>query len=248
MIARSVLVTGGNRGLGLGLVKELLVAGQVQHLFVGCRQPNQATELQKLANEHKNVHILELDVTKLETIEHSVQQVSDVVQTSGLNCLINNAGIMDSFKPITEVTADSLANLHHTNVIGPFLVTQQCLPLLRCASSSVSGDDMSVSRAAVVNMSSILGSIEVNNIGRNYGYRMSKAALNMFTKNLSVELKQEKILCTSIHPGWVRTDMGGEKASLSVERSIKGVLNVLSSLGASDTGSFYGYDGKEIDW
>ena len=248
MIARSVLITGGNRGIGLGIVKELAHGGHVQHLFVGCRQPEVAYELQQVVSQHSNVHLLHLDVTQSHTMIKSVQKVSRVVGTDGLNCLINNAGIMDSFKPLEDVTADSVENLFRINVIGSLLMTQHCLPLLKEASSRVSDDRMGVFRSAIVNMSSILGSINDNNIGRNYAYRMSKASLNMFTKNLGIELKSDRILSVSIHPGWVRTDMGGEKAPMSVEKSVKSVLKVISNLGEEDSGAFYGFDGKEIDW
>lgn len=252
MIARSVLITGANRGIGLGLVKELVHVEHLQHLFVGCRRPNEAPELQDIATKHSKVVLLNMDVTEEESIKQSIDVVSKTVSTDGLNCLINNAGIMDKFKPIENVSADDLRDLYETNTIGPFLLTKACLPLLRCASNRVHGlygcDYMGVSRAAVVNMSSILGSIEENNMGRNYGYRMSKASMNMLTKNLSVELHRDNILCVSLHPGWVKTGMGGERAPLTVETAVKGIVDVLSNLGAKDTGTFYGFDGREIDW
>ena len=108
---------------------------------------------------------------------------------------------------------------------------------------------MSVNRASIVSISAQIASMNLeNNMAKKHGYTMSKAALNMMTKNLSTELKRDKILCVSMHPGWVRTDMGGDQAQLSVEESVQGMYGVLGSLGESETGTFFGYDGQEIDW
>lgn len=106
---------------------------------------------------------------------------------------------------------------------------------------------MGVQRAAVVNMSSLMGSIGDASTGA-YAYRMSKAALNMATKGLSVELKDDKIVCIVLHPGWVRTDMGGPNGTLDIETSCKKMVQTIFELNESTSGKFVQYDGKELPW
>ena len=123
------------------------------------------------------------------------------------------------------------------NTIGPMRVCQALLPNLRA------GD-----RKIIVSITSGLGSIENNARGGYYGYRESKAALNMFTRTLAAELKPESFTCIVMSPGWVRTDMGGARAPLSPEESIRGMREVIDGLTTEDTGRFFGHDGKTIAW
>ena len=246
MFARSVLVTGSNRGIGLGLIKHL--ADKTEHLFAGCRSPAKASELQILAKQHRNVVILELDVTKEKLVNDAVRNISAIVGRNGLNCVINNAGVIDKFQNIDMVSAETLMQLFETNVVGPTMLVKTCMPLLREASSLVSVDDMSVSRAAVLNISTTLASFEQNTAGKLYGYRMSKVALNMFSKNLSIDLKNDGILVASIHPGWVKTDLGGPHAPVPVSESVKGIISVAEALSNVDSGSFHSFDRNEILW
>lgn len=107
---------------------------------------------------------------------------------------------------------------------------------------------LGVERATIVNMSSILGSLTENDGGGLYAYRMSKAALNIATKSMSVDLKSDKILCVSMHPGWVRTDLGGSHAPLDVETSCKDMLKTILALNDSHNGTYLQYDGKPLKW
>lgn len=97
-------------------------------------------------------------------------------------------------------------------------------------------------------MSSILGSIEENAQGGLYAYRMSKVALNMATKSMSVDLKADHILCVAMHPGWVKTDMGGSNAPLDVETSCKEMVQTIFGLNESHNGTLIQYDGKHLPW
>ena len=123
------------------------------------------------------------------------------------------------------------------NVIGPMRVTQALLPNLRL------GEDKKI-----INITSNLGSIADNTTGRFYGYRESKAALNMFTRSLAAELEDEGFICIVMNPGWVRTDMGGPNAPLQATESIHGMRAVIERLTPADTGTFWSYKGTQMPW
>ncbi|XP_062442819.1 uncharacterized protein LOC134146414 [Rhea pennata] len=128
------------------------------------------------------------------------------------------------------------------------------LPLLKKAAQGSSSSELSCSKAAIINMSSIAGSIEEIRLSENVqyiSYRCSKAALNMLTKCQSLGYRQHGILCAALHPGWVQTDMGssaGHKPPLTVDVSVQGMLNVLCSLSEKDTGTFLDWEGKVVHW
>ena len=144
-----------------------------------------------------------------------------IVQEHGLNVLVNNAGInIRKFKGLENVTVDDMTASFATNTIGPLMLTQSLLPLLKRAASRTSSKPLGWERAAVINMSSNLGSISANDIGSFYPYRCSKTALNAVTKSLSIDLLKDGIIACSVHQGWVYTDMGGSKAPVSVDNSI----------------------------
>lgn len=107
---------------------------------------------------------------------------------------------------------------------------------------------MGVGRAAIINMSSILGSIEENKQGGMYAYRLSKTALNAATKSMSVDLKGDKICCVALHPGWVKTDLGGSHAPLEIDSSCNEMIQTMFNLNESHNGTFIQYDGKKLAW
>jgi len=242
---KSVLVTGANRGIGLEFIKQLV--GRTEHLFAACRSPENACELKNIADTNKNVVIIKLDVTKENEIASAVNNISEIVGDSGLNCVINNAGML-GWDDLQSVTPDLLKDTYAVNTIGTAMVIKACLPLIRMASSTCSDSPMSVSRASILNISSKVGSITDNSSGRNYAYRMSKAALNMLTMNLSIELKNEQILAVNLHPGWVLTNMGGPNALIDSTKSVSGMLNVCEGLTDKDNGMFFGWNGEKIPW
>jgi len=245
MFAKSVFITGCNRGIGLELVKHL--ADRTQHLFAACRKPDEADELKKLAEVHNHLIVLELDVTDQKQIEACVATISEVVGDDGLNCLINNAGYFPRVN-LETVTSEILKRTYAINTIAPAMIVKACLPLLRKASAACSHGNMSVSRSAILNMSSKMASITDNTSGGSYAYRMSKAALNMLTKNLSIELKADHILAVILHPGWVQTDMGGPNALISTTKSVEEMLKMTSGFTEKDSGAFYGWNGENIPW
>lgn len=213
----SVFITGCNRGIGLAFVKHILNLPSVpKHIFATCRslKAENARELADLAQKHSNLHVLEFDASDVSSgrLPEIVEKVEATLADFGLNLLINNAGIniRESFK---DVTAESMTKCYKVNTIAPLMITKAFLPLLQRAASVK--DIPSQPRAAVVNISSILGSIELNSASRKpIPYCASKAALNMVTKSFSIDLAKDGIIAVAVHPGWVQTDMGGKNGNI----------------------------------
>ncbi|XP_051888174.1 C-factor-like isoform X1 [Pristis pectinata] len=249
---RAVLVTGASRGLGLELIRQLGRAERPpRYLFAACRDPEGARgrDLKNFAKCFSNIKIVKMDLDDFDSIQESAEEIQKVLKNNGLNLLINNAGI-NLGGGLNEITPEIMMKTYTINVIGPMMVTKALLPALLQAAQLSDEPGFSSKKAAVINMSSIMASMELFNIqhGKTYAYRISKAALNMVTKCLANELKPHGILCASVHPGWVRTDMGGEKAPLTKEESVQGILKVLSRLSEQDNGLFLDWRGQLLPW
>lgn len=153
--------------------------------------------------------------------------------------LINNAEICPSSTTFDNPRLQQeLDDCLHVNVKTPMVLTQVLLPLLKNATAANS------CYSWIVNISSVLGSISANCTAGYYPYRVSKAALNAFTKNLSIELKHDQVLALVLHPGWV----GGSAADITVEESTQGLMNVLKNLKPNQNGKFFQYNGQELSW
>ncbi|XP_029910076.1 uncharacterized protein LOC115360986 isoform X2 [Myripristis murdjan] len=206
-------------------------------------------DLQELSKTYPGVHIVPLDVVSEHSVSSAMEEVRSIVGSEGLNCLINNAAINIS-TDINTVSVDAMMKTFQSNTVAPLFVTKAFLPLLQAAAAQSSG--MGIHRAAVINMSSILGSIQSNwgdsATFKSYAYRTSKAALNMVTRCLAADLGSNGILCISLHPGWVKTDMGGPNADLTVEESVSNMLAVITNLTDKDHGGFKDYSGKDLPW
>ncbi|NXJ55622.1 GSFK dehydrogenase, partial [Spizaetus tyrannus] len=252
----SVLVTGANRGIGLGLVRQFLgMPSPPAWVFAACRDPRgqRAQELQNLASKHPNLVIIPLEVTDPASIKAAAARVGEHLGGSGLNLLINNAGITKLDSLDTE-TLENMTRIYTTNTVGPLLLGQAFLPLLKKAAQGSPRSALSCSKAAIINMSSYGGSIASPSgwdLMQIVSYRCSKAALNMLTKCQSLGYREHGILCAALHPGWVQTDMGGsigQTPAVTVDASVRGMLNVLSSLAEKDTGTFLDWQGKVVPW
>ncbi|KAL7885272.1 hypothetical protein AOLI_G00055670 [Acnodon oligacanthus] len=249
---QSVLITGASRGLGLQMVKQLVSnAERPKKIIATARNPDGAQDLQLLAKSNPDVHIVPLDVVSDASIDTAVKEVSSIVGPAGLNCLINNAAILID-TDLNTVTRDAMMKSFESNTVAPLFITKAFLPLLKTAAAAGQGSGMGVHRSAVVNISSLLGSIQLNwgegASFKTYAYRVSKSGLNMVTRCLAAAVDLEGILCVALHPGWVRTDMGGPEAPLSPEESISSVLSVISGLTEKDHGEFLDFYGKKLPW
>jgi NAD(P)-dependent dehydrogenase (short-subunit alcohol dehydrogenase family) len=222
----TVLITGANRGIGLEYVRQFAARG---YKVIGtARDPADAKELAAVADR-----VEPLDVTDAASVAALAARLNGVA----IDILVNNAGVFD--RKDVSVDRVDFAMMEQTlavNTLGPLRVTQALLPNLRAGK-----------RRTIVNMSSQLGSIELSN-GRWYAYRASKAALNQVNKTLSAELAPEGFTCVVLHPGWVRTDLGGADATYSTQESVGGLIAVIEKLGPADSGRFYDFKGTRIPW
>uniref|UniRef100_A0A6J0VCE3 C-signal-like isoform X1 n=1 Tax=Pogona vitticeps TaxID=103695 RepID=A0A6J0VCE3_9SAUR len=262
---RSVLVTGSNRGIGLELIRQLAGKSKSpEFIFATCRDPAgpQAQDLKNLAAKNQGIEIIPLDTCKPSSIKAAVAKVTEQLKGSGLNLLINNAGIVKPFTALESETPEGMLEVYKTNVVGTMMVSQAFLPLLRKASHESSQKGMSCSKAAIVNLSSECGSItnllawEIAHIlnyrcsKTNISEQDSKAALNMLTKCQSLGYAEDQILCVPLHPGWLQTEMGNSAmpAPMTVEEGVQKILDTLSQLSEKDSGTFVDLEGKVLPW
>ncbi|XP_066493650.1 C-signal-like [Tiliqua scincoides] len=249
----SVLVTGSNRGIGLEIVRQLArKSNRQQWIFATCRDPEgpRAQTLKNLAAKHQGLVIIPLDVSDPSSVKAAAAQVTEQLKGAGLNLLINNAGI-GNLGNLETATPEQMSEVYQTNVVGPLMVSQAFLPLLKKASQESKEKGMSCSKAAIVNISSRMGSItnvvEWDSVPI-VPYRCSKAALNMLTRCMSLGFAEDKILCIALHPGWVQTDMGNTvtQAPMTVDGNVQEILSTLGQLSEKDTGMFMSWDGKPL--
>ena len=235
MSFRHALVTGANRGLGLEFVRQLLAAGS--HVVATCRHPGRATALNTLAGEHPGrLHVLPLDVATPKSQDELARALPLVLGEDGrLDLLVNNAGVLHSDERFGRLGLANLEDSFRTNAAGPLLLVQALAPLL-------------AGGARVANLSSELGSIGATTRFGTPSYNMSKAAQNMATALLAHALRERGIVVVALHPGWVRTDMGGEGASLAPAESAAGLLRAIAGLAPDDSGRFLDWRGCPLPW
>lgn len=224
--AGTVLITGANRGIGLELARQYAADGW--QVIGTARRPDSATDLQAL-----NVRVVQLDVTD----QASVEQLAATLDGDPIDVLINNAGILPRVYSINDVDFSEFDQIMAVNTTGPMRVVQALLPNLAAGFSK-----------KIINTTSVLGSITQNTGGGFYGYRESKAALNMFTRSLAAELQPKGYTCIVIHPGWVQTDMGGPNATVTVPDSAAGIRDVVENIALEDTGTFWTFEGQKLPW
>jgi NAD(P)-dependent dehydrogenase (short-subunit alcohol dehydrogenase family) len=157
--------------------------------------------------------------------------------TEPVELLINNAGVRSRPDGLEGLDLDDVARTFQVNALGMLRVTSALLPLLRRARG-----------AKIANISSGLSSLHDNTSGGAYGYRMSKAALNMASRSLATDLRDEGLVAVAISPGWVQTDMGGSDAPTPVAESAAGLIRVIDGLTLQDSGSFFDYRGERLSW
>lgn len=226
----TIFITGGNRGIGLALVRHYLNLGCKVHTTF--RDIDSSEELIALQQQFEQLTCHQLDVTDYPAIE------SLKTSLPAIDLLINNAG---SYGPkgygFGRTDVNMWRRVLETNTIAPLKLVEIFYPLLQKGSLK-----------QVACISSKVGSMTENTSGGGYIYRSSKAALNSVVKSLSNDLKDKGFTVVALHPGWVQTEMGGPNAKLPVSVSASGLAKVIEGLEPGDSGRFLNYDGSEIPW
>lgn len=237
------LITGANKGIGFETARQLGAQGVT--ILVGARDEARGTEAAaKLQSEGVDAHFVQLNVTDAATHANAAKFIED--KFGKLDILINNAGVlMDYGVPTSAAPIANWRTTFETNVFSLIELTQTLLPLIKKSEAG-----------RIVNLSSILASLTLNRDPHspiaagayfNTSYNASKAALNMFTVHLANELKDTKIKVNSAHPGWVKTDMGGEAAPMEIVDGAKTSVALATLLEDGPTGAFI-HLGEPLPW
>ncbi|PAV82036.1 hypothetical protein WR25_11501 [Diploscapter pachys] len=250
MAPYSVLVTGANRGIGLALVKEFLKNKDIGIVIATTRNPEKAKDLYGINDDR--LRIVRLDLNDDDSIAEAVSELQAILGDKGLNVLVNNAAVLISSETKQKITRETLISQFQPNVFGTVILSQALLPLLEKASSLHQNEDLSINRAAILNISSGAGSIGQSTFDCPYGgsrlfrlfsYRASKASLNMITRTMGIDLVNESILVCCFCPGPVDTEMHPDKehkdSLLKPEESASVLVNSFFKLNSSHNGNFY---------
>jgi NAD(P)-dependent dehydrogenase (short-subunit alcohol dehydrogenase family) len=225
----TVLVTGANRGLGLEFARQYAADGW--RVIATCRNPKSAKALREIEGD---VKVRPLNVTDWAQVKATAR----ALKATPIDLLINNAGVYGPRKEVLgKIDVNAWDEVFHVNVMAPLLLSEVLVE--QVAKSE---------KKTIVTITSGMGSITLNASGGAYMYRSSKAAVNMVMKGLSITLKPRGIIVALIHPGWVRTDMGGAGADSAPEESVIAMRKVIAGLKPKHSGSFLKYDGTEFPW
>ena len=230
----TALITGANRGIGLELSKQYLADGW--RVIACCRHPEKADALNNLAIQYTDG----LTISKLELADHAqIERLAQTLENEPIDLLINNAGIYpkSDMGGFGHTDYEDWMTAFNINCMGPLKMAETFAKHITRSQKKL-----------IVTITSQMGSIDDNTSGGNYLYRSSKAAANMVVKSLSIDLKGKGIIAVAFNPGWVKTDMGGPNAMISVEQSVTDMRKVINNLTMEDSGGFIGYDGNVIPW
>ncbi len=222
------LITGVNRGIGRALALKALDDGD-KVIGVSRREYDSVREMSERFKSKFKFIIADL------RFEKDIEKIVDSIDEK-IDFLMNNAGVLfrESYPNFSQ---DTFLETMKVNTFAP----------LKLSSLLESRGKFSL-EAKIVNTSSVLGSISQASSTPSYSYSISKAALNMVTKLLSSQLRMKQIVVISVHPGWVRTDMGGNAAPVLPEDSAKGIISLARRITMKDSGKFFDYMGREIEW
>lgn len=230
---KTILITGANRGIGLEHARRYAARGA--RVLAGARAPDEAEELEALARDSDGrVSVLRYDAARPDAAETLKAAVGD----APLDLLFANAGAMGGrAQSFGGVDAEAVLDLIRVNALAP-------LKLAEAFADNVARSE----RKVIAFQTSLMGSIGDNGSGGAYAYRLSKAALNMAGKSVSNDLRGRGIITVLLHPGWVRTRMGGPSGKISVEECVDGQQRLLDGLTPAQNGTFFNYDGRELPW
>ena len=229
----TVLITGANRGLGLGLTRVYLEDGW--NVIAAGRAAS--PELENLACDHLDIRSCDL------TDDEALAALADSLSESTIDVLINNAGMMatggfdDDVDKFGQFDRELWRKVFDINLFTPMRMAELFI-------DHIAGS----TRGRMVTISSMLGSMELNNFGSLYAYRASKAGVNAIMKSMAIDLADRGVITIAMHPGWVQTDMGGAGAAIDVTTSVTGMKAVIDKLTPESSGKFLSYDGSEMPW
>ncbi len=247
--ALNVLVVGANRGIGLGFVQKLLGEHRVKHLYATYRL-TPTPQLQNLADQQNDrLQLLSMDITDEVTIAQAITTIRQ--QVDRLHLVIYTVGFLhtDEIQPeksLQQIQPEVLLRYFQVNSIGAILLAKHLLPLLK------HGD-----RSVFASISAKVGSIGDNQLGGWYGYRASKAALNMLMHTAAIEYgrKAPKVILVMLHPGTTDTELSQPfqrnvppEKLFPIERTVSQLLTVIDQLQPEDTGQFFNWDGSRLPW
>ena len=224
---RVAVVTGANRGLGAEWTHQLLEDGW--QVYAGYR--SELGRLTALSNENLTTNVL--DVQSNDSVELFAKNAP-----LKIDLLVNNAGVADGrWRNLTEIDDEWALEVLNINALGPVRVVKSLYPKMK---------HNSLTKIAMI--SSLMASIDDCHMGRSYAYRASKTALNMFTVSMKKEALEDNISFVILHPGWVKTDMGGDRAPVEIPESVTGMRKVLETRTLENTGEFVQFDGELLPW
>ena len=223
----NILIIGANRGLGLEFAKQY--SNEEHNVFATTRNKNDAKEL----NSIKNIKVFELDLNSDESLDNFIKDIS----SQKIDVLIHNAGIFRDEQLDEDLDINAWINEMRINAVVPIILARKLKNNIQMGSDK-----------KIIFISSQMGSIDDNYSGRFYFYRSSKSALNSAAKSLSIDWKEDGISILILHPGWVKTDMGGGNAKLEIPDSISQMIKVINDLNLNNSGSFVNYAGKKLEW
>jgi len=229
---QNALIIGANRGLGLEWTRQWL--GRDVNVFATARNPDDARELQQL-KQHANgiLKVHKVDISTDESVKTLAAEIGD----QPLDVLIHNAGVGGG-AGLESLDTEEVLEVININSVGALRTVRAFRRNLKKSSG----------RGKIALITSLMGSIDDNRSGGSYAYRMSKAAMNMAGRSMAVDLGSDDIDVVILHPGWVKTDMGGPHARITVEESITGMMQVLDKLDAEMSGTFWHSNGKQLPW
>jgi NAD(P)-dependent dehydrogenase (short-subunit alcohol dehydrogenase family) len=226
----TVLITGANRGLGLEFVRQYSQLGW--SVLACCRNLSNSNELEILQKKFSSIEIFQLDVGNL----NEIKDLSNTLKDRTIDILLNNAGIYRS-GALGSIDTEEWIESFKINTIAPYVVIKSFL-----------NNVMRSNQKKIVSITSKMGSIDDNTSGGSYIYRTSKTALNSMMRSMTHDLENTGISTLILHPGWVKTDMGGSNAWINSTESVTGMIQQIEKLSQKNSGEYVDYSGKTIKW